>query len=151
MNLEHCSHFRGGSLHISFFGLSWTEKEFDPKFPNINNIYLHDTPSKSHFAREERAFSHGCIRVAKPRDLAVKIMENDTTWTPQKIDAAMNAGVEKWYSLKEKIPVYIGYFTAWVDDNGKVFFYDDVYRRDDSLFDIIIGNNQLAVEETTAE
>lgn len=120
-------------------------------FPNINNIYLHDTPSKSHFAREERAFSHGCIRVAKPRDLAVKIMENDTTWTPQKIDAAMNAGVEKWYSLKEKIPVYIGYFTAWVDDNGKVFFYDDVYRRDDSLFDIIIGNNQLAVEETTAE
>jgi murein L,D-transpeptidase YcbB/YkuD len=107
-------------------------------FPNSNNIYLHDTPSKSLFAKESRAFSHGCVRVGKPRDLAIKILENDPDWTVEKIDAAMNAGTEKWVSLKTKIPVYIGYFTAWVDEKGDINFYDDVYKRDDRLYDILV-------------
>lgn len=110
-------------------------------FPNSNNIYLHDTPLQSLFGRDSRASSHGCIRVGKPRDLAIEVLKNDTAWTPEKIDVAMKAGTEKWVPLKNKIPVHIGYFTAWVNEMGDVYFYDDIYSRDDSLFDILIGYN----------
>ena len=102
-------------------------------FPNSNNIYLHDTPSKSLFEKEDRAFSHGCVRVGKPRDLAIAILAEDPNWTPEKIDAAMHKGVEYSYPLKNKIPVYIGYFTSWVNDEGTIMFYDDIYKRDDRL------------------
>lgn len=102
-------------------------------FPNSNDIYLHDTPSKSLFEREERAFSHGCIRVDKPKDLAIEILKDDPKWTPEKIEEAMNKGKETWYTLKEKIPVYIGYFTAWIDNDGTIHFYNDIYKRDELL------------------
>jgi murein L,D-transpeptidase YcbB/YkuD len=102
-------------------------------FPNQNNIYLHDTPVKSLFKKEDRALSHGCVRVQKARELAVKILEGDKNWTPAKIDAAMHAGVEKEYALKRKIPVYIAYFTAVADSDGNVKFYDDVYKRDNKV------------------
>lgn len=108
-------------------------------FPNTNDIYLHDSPAKSLFNQEKRAFSHGCIRVGKPRDLAVKILETDPDWTSVRIDAAMNSGVEKWYTLKKKIPVHIGYFTAWVNDQGQISFYDDIYKKDEGLFDILVN------------
>jgi L,D-transpeptidase YcbB len=107
-------------------------------FPNSNNIYLHDTPSKSLFDKESRAFSHGCVRVGKPRDLAINLLRDDPAWTPAKIDAAMNAGVEKSYTLKKKVPVYIGYFTAWVDENGEINFFDDIYQRDERLANIMM-------------
>lgn len=106
-------------------------------FPNTNSIYLHDTPSKSLFNREKRAFSHGCIRVEKPKALAEAILKEDKNWTPEKIDSAMAKGVESWYTLKKPIPVYIGYFTAWVDNEGVIHFYDDVYNRDKELGAII--------------
>jgi murein L,D-transpeptidase YcbB/YkuD len=102
-------------------------------FPNSNNIYLHDTPAKSLFKKEDRALSHGCVRVQKARELARLILEDDPKWTPAKIDAAMHAGVEKEYALRRKIPVYIAYFTAVADADGNVTFYDDVYKRDDRL------------------
>jgi L,D-transpeptidase YcbB len=102
-------------------------------FPNSNDIYLHDTPSKSLFERETRAFSHGCIRVANPKELAIEILKDQPEWTPEKIDEAMNSGKETWYTLKNKIPVYIGYFTAWVDNNGTIHFYNDIYKRDETL------------------
>jgi murein L,D-transpeptidase YcbB/YkuD len=107
-------------------------------FPNSNNIYLHDTPSKNLFSQEKRAFSHGCIRVAKPKELANLILQDDPNWTPEKIEAAMNAGKEKWYTLKNKIPVYIGYFTAWVDDDGLVNFHKDIYERDNALANLLL-------------
>jgi murein L,D-transpeptidase YcbB/YkuD len=107
-------------------------------FPNSNNIYLHDTPSKSLFERESRAFSHGCIRVGKPRDLAITILKEDPDWPPKKIDAAMHAGKESICTLKNKIPVYIGYFTAWVDENGEINFFDDIYKRDERLAELLI-------------
>lgn len=110
-------------------------------FPNSNSIYLHDTPSKSLFENETRAYSHGCVRVGKPRDLAINILKEDKNWTPAKIDAAMNAGKENTYVLKNKIPVYIGYFTAWVDDDGQINFFDDIYQRDDRLAKLIFNEN----------
>ena len=106
-------------------------------FPNSNNIYLHDTPAKSLFERENRAFSHGCVRVGKPRDLVIELLKDDPKWTPERIDKAMHTGKESWYTLKKKIPVYIGYFTAWVDKEGQMNFYNDVYQRDPSLLKLL--------------
>ena len=106
-------------------------------FPNSNNIYLHDTPAKSLFERENRAFSHGCVRVGKPRELAIELLKQDPSMTPARIDKAMHAGKESWYTLKKKIPVYIGYFTAWVDRDGNLNFYKDVYKRDESLIKLL--------------
>ena len=102
-------------------------------FPNTNNIYLHDTPAKSLFNKDERAFSHGCVRVEKARDLAIMITKQDGNWNTAKVDKAMNAGKESTYVLKKKIPVYIAYFTAWADENGNVAFFEDIYKRDDRL------------------
>ncbi|MEL1242300.1 L,D-transpeptidase family protein [Flavobacterium flavipallidum] len=109
-------------------------------FPNSNDIYLHDTPSKSLFERETRAFSHGCIRVAKPKELAIEILKDDPKWTPEKIEEAMNSGKESWYTLKNKIPVYIGYFTAWVDNDGTIHFYNDIYKRDELLANLLFNS-----------
>ena len=102
-------------------------------FPNSNDIYFHDTPSKGLFKEENRAFSHGCVRVDKARELAISILKEDKKWTVEKIDDAMNSGKEKIASLKNKIPVHIGYFTAWADDEGVISFYKDIYERDDRL------------------
>jgi murein L,D-transpeptidase YcbB/YkuD len=107
-------------------------------FPNSNNIYLHDTPSKSLFNEDVRAFSHGCIRVAKPEELAERLLKQNPAWTPQKIRAAMNRGVEQSVVLKQKIPVYIGYFTAFVDHNGALNFRDDIYQRDEPLLKMLM-------------
>ena len=110
-------------------------------FPNTNNIYLHDSPAKDLFSKEDRASSHGCVRVAKNKELVNLILKDDENWTPEKIDAAMNAGVESHYTLKHKIPVYIWYFTAWVDDTGAINFYNDIYDRDEKLANIIFADN----------
>ena len=107
-------------------------------FPNSHNIYLHDTPSKSLFEKDSRAFSHGCVRVGKPRDLAITLLKDDPEWTPERIDKAMNAGKETYYTLKHKIPVYIGYFTAWVGESGEINFYEDIYDRDQRLAEIMM-------------
>ena len=109
-------------------------------FPNSFSIYMHDTPSKSLFNEEQRAFSHGCVRVERARDLAVAILKDDKNWTPEKIDAAMNSGAEKTYSLKTKIPVYFGYFTAWVDRDGTIHFYNDIYGHDDRLSELLLND-----------
>jgi murein L,D-transpeptidase YcbB/YkuD len=106
-------------------------------FPNSNNIYLHDTPAKGLFNADDRAFSHGCVRVEKARDLAIAITKKDGNWTDAKVDEAMNAGSESTYALKTKIPVYITYFTAWADENGNVAFFDDIYERDNSLANLL--------------
>ena len=107
-------------------------------FPNADDIYMHDSPAKSLFAHERRAFSHGCIRVGKPRDLAIAILKDDPAWTPEKIDAAMHAGKESVCLVKPKIPVYIGYLTAWVDQNGVINFYNDIYERDARLAGLLL-------------
>jgi murein L,D-transpeptidase YcbB/YkuD len=102
-------------------------------FPNSYNIYFHDTPSKSLFKREKRAFSHGCIRLAEPFKLAQYLLRKDTSWTDQKIKDAMAIGEEKWVSLKQSIPVFITYFTSWVDQDGLLHFRDDIYGHDSKM------------------
>lgn len=102
-------------------------------FPNSYNIYLHDSPAKSLFGKSSRAFSHGCIRLAEPEKLANYLLRGDPQWNSEKIKKAMHAGVEKYVTLKNPVPVYIGYLTAWVDNRGRIQFRDDIYNRDVAL------------------
>lgn len=102
-------------------------------FPNEYSIYFHDTPSKGGFAREKRAFSHGCIRLSEPQRFAEYLLRNDTAWTSASIKKAMFSEKETHVRLKEKRPVTIGYFTAWVDRQGLLHFRDDVYGHDERL------------------
>jgi len=99
-------------------------------FPNQHNVYLHDTPADALFARTGRAFSHGCIRVEEPEELAKYVLRSDDEWTAPKILMAMNAGIEKHVKLTSTIPVHIVYFTAWVDDKKGLHFQQDVYGYD---------------------
>ncbi|HET7897602.1 MAG TPA: L,D-transpeptidase family protein, partial [Flavisolibacter sp.] len=102
-------------------------------FPNSYSIYFHDTPAKSLFDNATRAFSHGCIRLEQPKKLAEFLLRNDSSWTDEKITAAMFAGEEKWVKLEHAIPVEITYFTAWVDEEGWLNFRDDIYGHDREL------------------
>jgi murein L,D-transpeptidase YcbB/YkuD len=99
-------------------------------FPNPYNVYLHDTPADALFARPGRAFSHGCVRVEKPEDLAKWLLLDAPEWTNEKIVEAMHSGEEQHVKLKQEIPVHIVYFTAWADDTGVVRLYPDVYGYD---------------------
>ena len=100
-------------------------------FPNPYNVYLHDTPAQSLFARTGRAFSHGCVRVEEPEALAKYVLRGDAEWDEPRMLAAMRSGVEKYVRLKETIPVHIVYFTVWVDERNAVHFLPDVYGYDD--------------------
>jgi len=108
-------------------------------FPNSYNIYLHDTPSKSLFGETTRAFSHGCIRVGEPAKLADFLLQDDKEWTPDKINKAMHQGREQYVTLKKKVPVYIAYFTSFVDRDGKLNFRKDIYSLDDHLASMIVS------------
>jgi len=111
-------------------------------FPNSYNIYLHDTPSKSLFNESKRAFSHGCIRLAEPKRLAEYLLRNDSEWNEASITKAMNSGKEKYVSLKQSIPVFIGYFTAWVDRDGKLNFRDDIYGHDKEMSEHMFASSR---------
>jgi len=110
-------------------------------FPNSNDIYLHDTPSKSLFQYEYRAFSHGCINVNKAKELALLILKDDPDWPFERINEAMNGKKETTYVLKKKIPIHIGYFTAWVNDSGEISFYNDIYIRDERLAELLFSDD----------
>ncbi len=99
-------------------------------FPNSFNIYLHDTPAKELFNKDIRAFSHGCIRVYDPEKLSNYLLKNNDDWTPEKIKKAMNSGNEQYVKLKKPVPVFITYYTAWVDGDGVLNFRDDIYGHD---------------------
>lgn len=102
-------------------------------FPNSFDIYFHDTPSKSLFSKDKRAYSHGCIRLSDPVKMAEYLLRNQPEWTSDKIQSAMNAEEEKFVKVKKPVPVFITYYTAWVDDNGQLNFRDDIYGHDEKL------------------
>jgi murein L,D-transpeptidase YcbB/YkuD len=106
-------------------------------FPNSYNIYLHDTPSKSLFGETSRAFSHGCIRIAEPAKLAAFLLKYDPNWTDAKISKSMHAGRERYVTLKDKVPVFIAYLTAFADRNGHLNFRKDIYDLDKRLAQLL--------------
>ena len=99
-------------------------------FPNSYDIYLHDTPDKTLFAKKDRALSHGCIRVADAQKLAQYLLRDQKEWTPEKINSVIKADKEQSVTVKNPEPVYITYNTAWVDENGKLNFRNDIYGHD---------------------
>jgi murein L,D-transpeptidase YcbB/YkuD len=102
-------------------------------FPNSFDIYFHDTPAKSLFNSDKRAYSHGCIRLSDPFKMASYILQDQKEWTPKKIDEAMNRGEEEYVKVKNPVPVLITYYTAWVDEAGILNFRDDIYGHDTNL------------------
>ena len=99
-------------------------------FPNSYDIFFHDTPKKELFAKRERAYSHGCIRLEDAKKLAAYLLKDDPSWTPEKIEQAMKSGKEQFVKVKKSVPVLITYFTTWVDENGQLNFRNDVYKHD---------------------
>ena len=106
-------------------------------FPNHFNVYLHDTPSRSLFERAERSFSHGCIRLERPLDLAVHLLAENPAWTREALEAAVQKGRERVINLPAPLPVHLAYWTVWVDDAGVVQFRKDLYGRDKALLETL--------------
>lgn len=102
-------------------------------FPNEHDIYLHDTPADHLFSRTERGFSHGCIRLEKPVEFANILLKEDSKWTPETLQAAIDSGEQKTITLSKPLPVHILYWTAWVEPNGAVQFRKDIYGHDEQL------------------
>jgi murein L,D-transpeptidase YcbB/YkuD len=102
-------------------------------FPNSFSIYLHDTPAKHLFNKNDRSFSHGCIRLEDARKLAGYLLEKDRSGDDIKIDNLLSGKKEISVRLKRPLPVFIVYFTSWVDENLKLHFRHDVYNNDKLL------------------
>jgi murein L,D-transpeptidase YcbB/YkuD len=102
-------------------------------FPNEYDIYLHDTPADSLFGRDLRAFSHGCVRVEKPGVLAAWVLQGQSEGREGGLTPLLDSGRTEQIKLKEKLPVFLTYFTAWPTANGGVEFRPDIYRRDADL------------------
>ncbi|MCU1225607.1 MAG: ErfK/YbiS/YcfS/YnhG family protein [Edaphobacter sp.] len=108
-------------------------------FPNQYDIYLHSTPAVSLFDRTRRDFSHGCIRVQKPEDLAVWVLQGQGEWDLTKVHEAMTSGQDNHtVSLKTPLPIAIFYVTARVDEDGAVHFFDDIYGYDAQLQEVLV-------------
>ena len=112
-------------------------------FPNSFNIYFHDTNAKGLFSKDKRAYSHGCIRLEEPEKMANYLLRNQPEWTPERIAEAMDSGTEKYVKLKDPVPVFITYYTAWVDDAGQLNFREDIYDHDKTLVSRMFSGNTL--------
>lgn len=108
-------------------------------FPNDNNVYLHSTPQQALFARSRRDFSHGCIRVEDPAQLAAWVLRAQPEWTEEKIAAAMNGKKDDvWVKVQRPISVVLFYATAIAEENGDVHFVEDIYGHDVQLAKVLV-------------
>lgn len=105
--------------------------------PNSEDIYLHDTPSRSFFARARRDFSHGCIRVSDPLALATFLLRDRPQWTADSVKQALAGDSTRWVPLLARVPVYLVYQTVAVTEAGVTFFYGDVYGHDRELDQVL--------------
>ncbi len=102
-------------------------------FPNEFDVYLHDTPAKRLFSEDVRTFSHGCIRIEKPVELAEYLLRDDPRWSRKELVAAVEKGTEQTVMIPHPLNVHFLYLTAWVDESGTVQFRNDIYGRDKRL------------------
>ena len=107
-------------------------------FPNQFSIYLHDTPSRSLFAKDMRAYSHGCVRVQKPYEFARVLLSAQEADPAGKFQSYLDSGRERWVTLEHKVPVHLTYRTAWIDDQGRDQFRNDIYRRDRTVIAALV-------------
>lgn len=108
-------------------------------FPNRFNVYLHDTPARSKFDKTKRAFSHGCVRVNRPIDLAEQLLRDVPGWGRKKIDAVLATGKRTIVNLAKPMKVHIIYSTAWAEGPDTIYFGPDIYGRDKKLSQILFG------------
>jgi L,D-transpeptidase YcbB len=101
-------------------------------FPNKHAIYMHDTPAKNLFERATRAYSHGCVRLQHPREMAAAVLGKSVDYVSQKVAEGHSSE-----EVQNKIPVYVAYFTAWPADDGTIEYFADAYGRDEHLIDAI--------------
>jgi len=101
--------------------------------PNPYSVYLHDTPAKTLFARARRCFSHGCVRLEKPFELADVMLHDEPGWSPERVKKTLDTEQDHRIRLTRPMPVYLVYWTAWVDNKGMIQFRPDVYGRDERL------------------
>jgi len=121
-------------------------------FPNGHAIYLHDTPSRHLFARSRRSYSHGCVRVQEPLDLAREVLAKQN-WDMSQIQRVVDSGRTRYVNLDEHLPVLLYYLTARADEQGRVGFRQDLYERDASLFAALespSGADRLVFKEPPA-
>jgi L,D-transpeptidase YcbB len=102
-------------------------------FPNSYSVYLHDTPAQEFFAKSRRDFSHGCIRLEKPAELAVWVLRDNRGWDMDRVRGALNGSPNQQVNLAHPIPILIVYGTVIVTEDGLVHFYDDIYGHDAAL------------------
>ena len=112
-------------------------------FPNKHNIYMHDTPSRSLFGRTRRALSHGCVRLHRPREMAAAVLGSNVSLIKRRLGSGHNT-----QNLKQQVPVYVAYFTAWAESDGQMKYYTDIYGRDKHLLKAIkkIGQSRGATQ-----
>lgn len=103
------------------------------RFPNDYSVYMHDTPHQELFAREQRAFSSGCIRLEHPRELAVLLLDDPRSWDRAALDRAIDTGQTQTVPLQKPVPLLLAYWTVDLRDDGMPGFRPDVYRRDAAL------------------
>lgn len=115
-------------------------------FPNPHNIYLHDTPSRTLFSLADRAFSHGCVRLQKPAELAALLLK-EQGWTPERIQATVATGQQTVVTLDQPIPVTISYATAFRTPDGLLHYTRDVYGRDAKLVAALQRRSQGSWEQ----
>ena len=104
---------------------------------NPFNVYLHSTPDQHLFDESVRSFSSGCVRVARPADLAYFVLNEPSQWTLRTIAASMEGAKTRNVKVKKPVPVYISYFTVWVDDSGEARFMDDIYGQDAKIIKVL--------------
>ncbi len=153
---EHIRVFASNGSEVSPYSVNWSALDRMPyslrqdsggknalgkvkfMFPNRFNVYLHDTPSKSLFNKDLRIFSHGCMRVENPLDLA-ELLLADQGWSRARIDSTIAEGKERIVNLKTPVRVHVTYLTAWVNKDGSMQFRRDPYKRDDQLSEVLSG------------
>jgi L,D-transpeptidase YcbB len=112
-------------------------------FPNSFSIYLHDSPAKHLFDKDVRSFSHGCIRVEDPGKLARYLLRKDRSWNESRIQEALDNGEEQSIKVDPPLPVYIVYFTSWVNNDKMLCFRKDIYGHDKKLEEELFVNEKL--------
>ena len=108
--------------------------------PNQYDVYLHDTPARGLFAKSERTFSSGCIRVEQPFDLAERLLSGSPDWSRARLEQAVSGQVSQTVLLPRPVPVHLQYWTAWVDNEGHIQYRNDIYDRDARLLKELKGS-----------
>ncbi len=154
-----------GGKRLSSSSINWTEVGANPNFavrqppgpknalgelkimfPNKHAIYMHDTPAKNLFKKDYRAYSHGCVRLHDPHAMAAAVLGK----SKGQVKAAISTGRNQTEKLREKVPVYVSYFTAWPQKDGSVKYFGDIYDRDKHLLKAMDATEKVRAANTAS-